>query len=195
MRMQLRTLCQYRLQHRLVTELSDALMRRRTADTPIGRLSRFHCSVAYPWRLYDMVMELAKAGVPILVGAGDNLYDTLDCARQYTLGHVKELSHQSQTIQPVPHIPLRAPTWLHLRILLAAMIELSGVRQAAEAGPHTNSRVLVNRCQIEIGFAYVQLAEGCDACGHCVQSELFHSIGEHYMHLGRQANESSSSNG
>ena len=187
-----RTQCQYRLQHRLFTELSDLLMRRRGAcSTPLNRLANHPCSVAYPWRLYDMLIDLAEENMQVLVGAGDNLHDTLQSARQYTVG---QLQHSQTKIRPVPHIPLRAPTWLHVRVLLAAMIVLDGNQRQLQSSIAVSDETdlvrltgHVDSCRIEIGFALTQLAEGCDQFrdGQQMPAELFQSIGDNYMQLGR----------
>ncbi len=53
----------------------DAQARIRQVDR--CQVANHPCTVAYPLRLYDLVMELAYANVQVLVGAGDNLHATL----------------------------------------------------------------------------------------------------------------------
>ena len=190
-----RCLCQCQLQHQLFTQLSDLMMRRRSStQLSIGRLANHLCSVAYPWRLYDMLVDLAEENMQVLVSAGDNLHQTLEAARQVTLADAQRQAKQLHAVRRVPHIQLRAPTWLHVRVLLAAMIVLESNHKQIDSSIAISDETdllqvtgHLTTCRIEIGFALSQLAEGCDQFrdGQQVPAELFQSIGDRYMQQGR----------
>lgn len=174
------TLDRRQLQHDLLLQLANRMLSKATKQCsgPVGRLALSNVSVTYPWRLFDMLISLAQSRWGPLQYAGENLHQTLIVAR----------SHATE-----PQVTLRAPYWLHTRLLLAAIGELERHCRRLTSCEISEEQIQQIRktipiCQTDIGSSLTQLADSGDQSPvDQSTAELLHAIGTFYFENGVNA--------